>query len=112
MPLKWEVSILQISKQNAAYQSLWRKVHGDWHNALYTYDAETGTYEKASGAASHYVTITAIYESTNPDGSMKRMLEISTWGQKQYVDFDEYIDYVSGNPTNQPFSSITNTTVK
>ena len=29
-----------------------------------------------------------------------------------YIDYDQYVDFASDNPNNQPFSSITHTTVK
>ena len=92
----------------------------DWHNGVgsgndylhfYTYDAANDKYTDAGGASSHYVTVTAIYEKVNDDGSISRMVEISSTGQKQYIDYDEYMEFVGGNPANQPFSSITNTTV-
>ena len=92
----------------------------DWHNGVgtgdeylhfYNYDASTNTYTDGGGASSHYVTVTAIYEKVNDDGSVSRMVEVSSTGQRQYIDYDEYIEFVSGNPANVPFSSITNTTV-
>ncbi|SDA60293.1 hypothetical protein SAMN02910275_01485 [Butyrivibrio sp. INlla18] len=75
------------------------------------YDAATGTYIDTYTADSHYVTVTAIYENYDNNGELKRMVEISTWGEKAYVDYDEYVEYVSKHPGNRPFSSITNTTV-
>ena len=39
------------------------------------------------------------------------MVEVSSWGNKLYVDYDQYVDLVSDDPNNEPFSSITNTTV-
>lgn len=59
-----------------------------------------------NGAASHYVIVTAIYEQIDSTGNTKRMVEISTWGTKRYVDYDEYIAYVENNPANRPFSSV------
>ena len=52
-----------------------------------------------------------IYEETDANGDTKRMVEISSWGHKVYVDYDEYVDIVSDDCINQPFSSITITTV-
>jgi hypothetical protein len=39
------------------------------------------------------------------------MIEISSWDEKYYVDFDEYVEWAEKNEWNRPFSSITNTTV-
>ena len=79
---------------------------------FYKYDALTGTYSVYDKAVtSHYVTVTAIYEDTDTTGKAKRMVEVSSWGNKLYVDYDQYVDLVSDDPNNEPFSSITNTTV-
>ncbi|MBQ7658250.1 MAG: hypothetical protein IJS16_04630 [Butyrivibrio sp.] len=95
----------------------------DWNNGVnplakdvvpyYTYDDTTNTYDVApeKGAASHYVVATGLYEKVNDDGSVKRTVEISTWGRKRYVDYDEYVNFVSGTGENCFFSSITNTTL-
>ena len=40
------------------------------------------------------------------------MIEISSWGEKYYVDYDQYIKVVSDNPLNQPFSSVFTTEIK
>ena len=78
--------------------------------SFYSYDSSNGTYTKSGAeASSHYVVITAIYEEKDTAGTSRRMLEISSWGKKYYVDYDQYIDFVSDNPHNKPFSSITNT---
>ena len=76
-----------------------------------TYDVKTGTYVDTYSVTSHYVTATAVYESYDNNGGLKRMVEVSTWGEKAYIDYDEYIEYVSKNAGNKPFSSITHTTL-
>ncbi|AOZ97289.1 hypothetical protein [Butyrivibrio hungatei] len=73
------------------------------------YGANSTHVGKAAEASSHYVVITAIYEEKDIVGTSRIMLEISSWGKKYYVDYDQYIDFVSDNPHNKPFSSITNT---
>ena len=79
----------------------------------YTYDSSSGRYENKNdvGASSHYVTATAIYEETDENGKTRRMVEISSWGQTYYVDYDQYVEAVSEPGVNRPFSSITNTTI-
>ncbi len=67
---------------------------------------------KGGGASSNYVVATGIYEEFDDNGYKRRMVEISSWGNKYYVDYDQYIDVVSQNPLNQPFSSVMNTKIK
>ncbi|RKM56531.1 hypothetical protein D6853_07015 [Butyrivibrio sp. X503] len=80
--------------------------------AFYSYEPSTGEYSKVDGASSHYVTATAIYEETDDNGNLRRMVEISSWGQTFYVDYDQYIEVVSDARINNPFSSITYTEIK
>ena len=83
---------------------------GDSTNDITFYRENNGVYSPATTTNSHYITITGIYEnSAEPDH--RRMIEISSWGEKYYVDFDEYVEWVEKNEWNRPFSSITNTTV-
>ena len=80
---------------------------------FYTYDDKTGIYSDTENkVTSHYVTVTAIYEDTDETGKNRRLLEISSWGDKYYVDYDQYIDVVNSTTNNEPCSSITHTTVK
>lgn len=88
---------------------------------FHEYDASKGEYihgnddsglARGSGASSHYVVATGIYEEVDDNGDKRRMVEISSWGNKYYVDYDQYIDVVSQNPLNQPFSSVMNTKIK
>lgn len=89
---------------------------------FHEYDSSTGAYIhhpkdndktkiKGSGASSHYVIATGIYEDNDANGVRRRMVEISSWGKKYYVDYDQYIDAVSKNPFDQPFSSVMNTEI-
>ncbi len=81
---------------------------------FYTYNDATGQYEydknNGNSPSSHYITVPAIYEN-EADPDHRRMVEISSWGKKYYVDYDEFEDWVENNGFNQPFSSITHTTV-
>ena len=90
---------------------------------FHEYDSTTGTYihhpkdndpikVKGGGASSHYVVATGIYEDYDDNGEKRRMIEISSWGEKYYVDYDQYIKVVSDNPLNQPFSSVFTTEIK
>ena len=78
---------------------------------LYVYDEKTDTVKKGGRASSHYVIATGIYEDYDDTGNKRRMVEISSWGEKYYVDYDQYIGVVSKNPCNQPFSSVMNTKI-
>ena len=94
----------------------------DWHDSItkdcdgvtyYTYDCATGDYvDSRSRVSSHYVVATALYEDIDSSGKKRRMVEVSSWGTKYYVDYDEYVGLVSKNCMNRPFSSITNTSVE
>lgn len=80
---------------------------------FYKYDNKTGTYtDSKNKVTSHYVTVTAIYEDTDETGKTRRLVEVSSWGEKFYVDFDQYIDLVCTDTDNIPCSSITHTTVQ
>ncbi len=104
IPVIWAVN---DNKENA------KKAGDDTKVGVMFYEYKKGTYTvKYKAVTSHYVTATAIYEDTDATGKTRRMVEISSWGEKLYVDYDQYIDIVSDDPNNEPFSSITNTTVE
>lgn len=46
------------------------------------------------GVSSHYVTVTGIVYNVNVSGEYTTMLEISNWGEKMYLDYSAYIEYV------------------
>lgn len=57
----------------------------------------------------HYMTITGI--RTNKDivtGEEKKYLEVSTWGEKYYIDYDEFLEYKKKGNSNNPISDIEN----
>lgn len=81
-------------------------------DGVHFYSYHAGKYENVSNASSHYVTATAIYEETDDNGKLRRMVEVSSWGEIYYIDYDQYIEAVSEPGVNRPFSSVTNTTVK
>ncbi|MDR0920239.1 MAG: C-type lectin domain-containing protein [Oscillospiraceae bacterium] len=57
----------------------------------------------------HYITITGVIE----DNVKKRtMLEISTWGEKNYIDYDEYIDFIKNGLNDYIFNNILSIKVK
>ena len=63
------------------------------------------TFKPATKTKDHYVTVTGIIECKGEDGEDKVMLEISSWGRKYYVNYDEYLEYVKKND-NFYFSNI------
>ena len=63
---------------------------------LYRYNAGNYIQEKDYDKVnSHYVVATAIYEQEQTDGSYRRMVEVSSWGKRFYIDYDEYLDYTT-----------------
>ncbi len=90
----------------------------DWGNAFADSSTRVNlnfyddTYNNViSSASSHYVIVTSIYEQVDNTGNVNRMVEVSSGGEKCYIDYDEYISYVSGNPCNMPCSSVMTTSV-
>ncbi len=57
-------------------------------------------FYKDDDVKDHYVTVTGMVI-----GEKNRMLEISSWGRKYYIDFDEYVSFVDRND-NTLFSNI------
>lgn len=62
-------------------------------NELKLYEFDSGKYVEYWGVSDHYVVVTAVYEKQQGDGSVKRMVEVSSWGKKLYFDYDEYLDF-------------------
>ncbi|MCM1084697.1 MAG: hypothetical protein NC428_14630 [Clostridium sp.] len=62
---------------------------------LYKFKADGGMSEES--VKSHYVVATAIYEQEQADGSYRRMVEVSSWGERYYIDYDEYLDFAKAN---------------
>lgn len=58
------------------------------------YVLERGEYVAMEVTHDHYVTVTGIVEYENPNGNHTTMLEISSWGKKYYMDYDEYMDFI------------------
>ncbi len=60
---------------------------------LYVKTDKTKGYSYAGQSVNnHYVTATAILEGYVPEHP--RMIEISSWGKRYYIDYDEYLKYV------------------
>ncbi len=51
-------------------------------------------FKKSVSFRNHYVTCTGILTWRDASGKEKRMLRVSSWGRKYYLDFDEYYNYV------------------
>ncbi|MCR5719249.1 MAG: hypothetical protein K6F84_01665, partial [Lachnospiraceae bacterium] len=47
-------------------------------------------------ASSHYVTVTGVMEDFH---GMRRALEISSWGKRMYLDYDEFENFRDGEKT-------------
>ncbi len=61
-------------------------------NELNFYEFKDGGYVDYDSVTGHYVVATAVYEKQQSDGSLKRMVEVSSWGKRLYFDYDEYLD--------------------
>ena len=55
-------------------------------------DSADGFLYSGQSVNNHYVTATAILEGYVPEHP--RMIEISSWGKRYYIDYDEYLKYV------------------
>ena len=52
-------------------------------------------YEQVNSVKDHYVNVTGIYKLSEENNPItKTMLEISSWGKKYYINFDEYVRFV------------------
>lgn len=71
---------------------------------LYTsIDEKSYSFNMNDAVSAHYMTVTGIIEYSDEIADRighKRMLEISSWGKKYYIDFDEYAPFMS------PFANI------
>ena len=56
-------------------------------NKLTFYDLESDTLSRYYACNGHYFVVTGVYEKP---GSDKHFLEVSTWGGKRYICFEEY----------------------
>lgn len=59
------------------------------------YTFQNGEYVFVQNCQEHYVTVTGIREHDGEDGEHQIMLEISTWGKKYYMDYDEYKAFIA-----------------
>ena len=75
-------------------------------NELKLYKFEKENFEHKKDVGSHYVVVTAIYEQEQAGGSYKRMIEVSSWGEKYYIDYDEYLDFAKTNGINKIINNI------
>ena len=75
-------------------------LHGQELKLYKAYDnIDDGVYYYNQGISSHYVNITALSEysdSVKDYTGHKTIAQISTWRQRQFFDFDEYIRPVNG----------------
>lgn len=63
------------------------------------------SYKPVTETKDHYVTVTGVLEAKAKDDKDIVLLEISSWGRKYYVNFEEYQKYVRKND-NYYFSNI------
>ncbi|MDC7280058.1 hypothetical protein NXH64_11165 [Butyrivibrio fibrisolvens] len=85
-PVIWAFYNLKPSHKIQFYKYIngeFRDTYLDQHDMEHRYD----------DVNSHYVTVTAVFESEK-DGKLQRWVEISSWGSKYYVNYDEYKNFV------------------
>ncbi len=74
---------------------------------MYTGRESDGTFiDRQIYINNHYVTITGVLENKAEKSCHARMLEVSSWGKKYYIDFDEYLAYVTGSIVSRYCSNI------
>ncbi len=73
--------------------------------ALYKYDDLKENYFKVGAVNNHYMTIVGLTESATTDTKL-RMLEVSSWGKKYYINFDEYLQFEGASLINKYCSNI------
>lgn len=64
---------------------------------LALYKIQDNNVKEIKRVSSHYVVATAIYEQEQADGSYRRMVEVSSWGERFYIDYDEYLDFATAD---------------
>ena len=58
--------------------------------ALYKYNDANGSFDKVAGISRHYFNIVGITKRDN-----KELLVISTWGDKYYIFYDQWVKKLS-----------------
>ncbi|SHI77878.1 hypothetical protein [Pseudobutyrivibrio xylanivorans] len=86
MPVIWAFYNLKSSHRIQFY----KYIDGKFKD---TYFDEQDKEHKYDDVNSHYVTVTGIIEREN-NGYLERWVEISSWGSKYYVNYDEYENFV------------------
>lgn len=61
---------------------------------LYRWNEKAQNYEQVVSFSSHYVTVTGL---TIDDIGHKTWLEVSSWGRKYFIDYNEYISFMTEN---------------
>ena len=62
------------------------------------YIVEQGQYSNSTTVNSHYMTITAMIEYSDSASELighSTMLEVSSWGEKYYIDFEQYCTHIN-----------------
>lgn len=72
---------------------------------LYKYNEPKRKYEVVSSTNNHFVTAIGIREQ-DENGKVLRMVEISSWGKRYFVNYDEYLNFVGNSKINKYCSNI------
>ncbi len=62
--------------------------------AFYRFDEKKDSYIEASRVNNHYITAIGIIEKLDKSGKLLRMIEISSWGKRYFINYDEYLGFV------------------
>lgn len=96
-PVIWAFFNLKPSHKIQFY----KYINGEYRD---TYIDEHDMERRYDDVNSHYVTVTAVYER-EVDGHLQRWVEISSWGSRYYVNYEEFQSFVRNaggrlNPVN------------
>ncbi|MBP5324943.1 MAG: hypothetical protein J6Y86_05540 [Pseudobutyrivibrio sp.] len=72
---------------------------------LYRFNSATGKYEVVASTNNHFVTAIAVEESLE-NQKLRRMIEVSSWGKRFYIDYDEYLEFVGNSLISKYCSNI------
>ena len=127
----WQISKYLRKTLNGNYNIKWNGIHGHrdlllkieqmldadipviWglysfknRLTLYQVDKETGEFKESKTVNSHYVNAISVRRNSRGDALHRIMIEVSSWGRRYYIDFDEYLAYAKQSFASKYFSNL------